>query len=392
MLAARHWHRRSARFSPGELGRYWLRMPAATGTAGWRTFTCGTAAREIAEKSAVDAAEGYRVLFFGTDRFSLPSLRILNEERVRSASGLIRKLEVVTLPDRRTGRGMNLHPVPVKQYAQQYGLPVHYPPPKTLRNWTVPMATDGGNFDLAVVVSFGYFLPPSVLDSFRWGGLNVHPSLLPVYRGSAPIMHAIMDGAAETGVTVQELDPHAFDAGRILNAKRLPLSPTARYLELEHELAAVGAQLLLETIAQLSERKQHAISQDVAAVTKAPKVPKEMVVVRWDEQDAITLERIHRALGWKMPLLTHFRGKPMLLRGEVCASSLPDDLAGGDDDATTLPGTVRYRNKPDALYIRCRNGWLQCTQVQAAGKRTLSASDWVNGYQVRSLGAVFESP
>ncbi|KAI8051440.1 formyl transferase [Syncephalis plumigaleata] len=133
----------------------------------------------------------------------------------------VNTLEVVTLPDRRTGRGMHVHSVPVKVYADACQLPIHYPPPKTLRGWPVPVASDGKPFDLAVVVSFGYFLPATLLQTFKWGGINVHPSLLPKYRGAAPIQHAIIDGINETGVTVQELDHHQFDAGNILLSERV---------------------------------------------------------------------------------------------------------------------------------------------------------------------------
>ncbi|KAI9597581.1 formyl transferase [Syncephalis fuscata] len=346
---------------------------------------CSITTRLLSTRPArIPPSNGYRILFFGTDHFSLPSLMALHKSYVAIDDYRVNTLEVVTLPERRVGRGMHAYSVPVKAYVDACQLPVHYPPPVTLRDWKVPLAKDGCPFDLAIVVSFGYFLPASLLKTFHWGGLNVHPSLLPRYRGAAPIQHAILDGIDETGVTVQELDPHKFDAGRILLSERVPMPLNANYRQLEELLAEKGANLLLESLKDLPTLKDHSMIQDVSQVTKAPKLDRQAAIVDWTNQTAIYLTRLHRAIGEKTPLVTQFRNKSIQLRGEISATT-----ASPIDHHLDLPGTVVFTTAPDIIYVKCAEGWLCCTHVQVANKRMISIREWINGYNLRSGEVTF---
>ncbi|CAG8524384.1 10960_t:CDS:10, partial [Acaulospora colombiana] len=193
---------------------------------------------------------------------------------------------------------------PVKLLAENQELIVHEAPSKTLKGWEnftnrdlkIPKPHDSARFDIGVVVSFGYFLTPRILESFTKGALNVHPSLLPKHRGASPIQYAIMSGDEETGVTIQELHPKIFDAGRIFRQITVPLPPLSTYLSLGPILAAKGSELLVDTLRYFDYYKANSQEQDEAKSTKAPKISKDMALIKWDQTSAKQLDRLHRAI------------------------------------------------------------------------------------------------
>ncbi|KAG6013733.1 hypothetical protein E4U43_007141 [Claviceps pusilla] len=183
-----------------------------------------------------------RILFCGSDAFSCAALRALHAEHVRRRH-LVEALEVMVLPGRRMGRGLKvLRQVPCQILAQELGLRVHER--ETFRGWDLPPGTN-----LVVVVSFGLFVPLRILSSAKYGGVNVHPSLLPDLRGPAPIHHALLRGDTHMGISLQTLDPKAFDHGTILAqtpAPGFPIPPSASLQTVMQEAAARGAEMLVQ--------------------------------------------------------------------------------------------------------------------------------------------------
>ncbi|ETW05133.1 methionyl-tRNA formyltransferase, variant 1 [Aphanomyces invadans] len=233
---------------------------------------------------ATTATSLLRVLFFGTDNISLATLKLLHANMIgQSKTPLIEDIEIICPPDKRMGKARNKAPVPVKQFALEHNLQVHHIPDnvKSLKDWDMP-ATNG-SFDIGVVVSFGYFIHPHMLANVRHGAINMHPSLLPKYRGPAPIPRALLHGDTKTGISVIEIDPLAFDVGRILLQKELPIPPTSTYLSLSTFLAEEGAKCVVEVLRDVDNKKKRAIVQDDAVATKAPKMKREHGIVTWNE-------------------------------------------------------------------------------------------------------------
>ncbi|KAI9230238.1 MAG: formyl transferase [Piptocephalis tieghemiana] len=237
--------------------------------------------------------------------------------------------------------------------------------------------------DVGVVVSFGYFLPSRLLEQFPQGCINVHPSLLPRFRGAAPIQHAILQGDTETGVTVQEVSPKAFDAGKILSQVRVPLPPDVDYPSLEATLSDVGSHLLLDTLRNYVERKANARNQEGEGQL-ASKVTKEMAKARWGEQTALEMTRAHRALGHRTPIFSTFRGMRIQLRDMVIDEASKDHLV-------YPPGTVTWTSgkRVDHVRIQCADGTsIRVRRIRLEGKRDVDVREWVSNYTMKSGGEV----
>ncbi|KND89753.1 Methionyl-tRNA formyltransferase, mitochondrial [Tolypocladium ophioglossoides CBS 100239] len=226
------------------------------------------------------ASDPLRILFCGSDAFSCESLRALHGEHVRDGR-LVEALDVMVLPPRRTGRGFKqIREVPCKAVAEELGLRVHQR--DTFRRWELPEGTN-----LIIVVSFGLFVPPRILSSAKYGGLNVHPSLLPDLRGPAPIHHAMLRGDEHIGISLQTLDDRAFDHGTVLAqtpAPGLAMQPGASIQEVIHEAAVQGAQMLVQGLRDGVHVPPHvAVGGQLHGrePTHAPKVTKADAQVDW---------------------------------------------------------------------------------------------------------------
>jgi methionyl-tRNA formyltransferase len=272
-----------------------------------------------------------KIVFFGSPAAALPSLRGLLDAGHSVAL-------VVTQPDKPSGRGRKLQPSAVKSFAVERGIPVIEP---------ARIRTDGPALervrsaapDLNVVVAYGQIIPNAIHALPRHRSLNVHFSLLPKYRGAAPVQWTILNGDAESGVTVIELDDR-MDEGDILAAKRVPVGPRETARELEERLAGLGASLLLETIERLDGIGR--VRQDHSQATLAPKIKKEDGRIRWDEA-APAVDRRVRALADRPGVYTFFKGRRIgVLRGRDIGSA----------SAGHAPGTVITVGK-DGLTVAC---------------------------------------
>lgn len=309
-----------------------------------------------------------RVLFFGTPHAAVRVLEVLARWPMGTVVG------VVTAPDRPRGRGQRVEPTPVKAWAIRHGVPVFQP--DTLKRPEVVRALRVWSADVFIVTAYGFILPPSVLEVPPYGCLNVHFSLLPKYRGAAPVARALLAGERETGVTVIQMNER-MDAGPILAQRVVPIRDDDTTGTLEDRLAQVGAALLMEVLPDYLAGRLRPVEQDESAATLAPKVQKEEGRIRWD-RPAEWIERQVRAMDPWPSAYTWWRGRLLkVLRARV----VPDM----DDEA---PGTTVYVDKKRWI-VACGRDALELLEVQLESRPRMAVSAFLQGHPVR-LGERFE--
>ncbi|MBW4656399.1 MAG: methionyl-tRNA formyltransferase [Kaiparowitsia implicata GSE-PSE-MK54-09C] len=320
-----------------------------------------------------------RLVFFGTPEFAVPSLeRLLQQPEMAVVA-------VVTQPDKRRGRGGDLSPSPIKAVAIAHDSPVWQPRSvkkhaETLENLKAAEA------DAFVVVAYGQILSPEILAMPRLGCVNAHGSLLPQYRGAAPIQWCLYHGEAETGITTMLMDA-GMDTGAMLLKTQLPIGLMDHAGDVARSLAHQAADLLVETLAGLDQGAIAPFPQDEAAATYAPLIQKADYALDW-ENGAIALHNHVR--GFYPNCVTTFRGSSLKilmtvpLTGETLAQ-LPAEVQAAASDWTPLlnradpPGTIIGLVKPLGAIATTRDGLLLLHTVKPAGKRTQSGWDFVNG-------------
>lgn len=299
-----------------------------------------------------------RTVFMGTPEFALATLEGL------LAAGLP-VVGAYTQPDRPSGRGKQLTPPPVKQLAAAHGIPVFQP--LKLR---LPEAVDALRLlapDLIVVVAYGQILPKSVLDIPRYGCINVHASLLPKYRGAAPINQAIIDGAAETGITTMYMDV-GLDTGDMLIRRTTPIGSFETAGELHDRLAILGREAMLETLEHLCAGTLVREQQDDTLSCYAPMLKKEQGRIDWT-RPARELHNLVRGLDPWPGAYTLLSGEPLKL-----ARTVPFDEA-----PAAGPGTVLAADR-DGVKIACGQGTLKVGELQLPGRKRLPAADFLRGH------------
>ena len=318
-----------------------------------------------------------RVIFAGTPEFARVALAQLH------AAGFEIAL-VLTQPDRPAGRGMKLQASAVKQWAQAHQVPVAQP--RSLRlDGKYPedaaaarAALEAANADVMVVAAYGLILPQWVLDLPRLGCLNIHGSVLPRWRGAAPIHRAIEAGDEETGVTIMQMDA-GLDTGDMLLVQTLPIGPQDSTATLHDALAALGGRMIAEALGLAASGSLRPQPQPAAGVSYAHKIDKHEALLDWT-QDAPALERRVRAFN-------PFPVAAGSLAGETikfwCAQALPHSAAAA-------PGQVLAAGA-EGVDIATANGVLRVTRLQKAGGKPLDAADFLRGFEIRP-GQVFVSP
>ena len=258
-----------------------------------------------------------RIAFAGTPEFSLAALDAITVSRHRLVGAW-------TQPDRPAGRGSKLTPSPVKARALGLGIPVHQP--EKLRSEEAKQALRDAQPDVMVVVAYGLILPASVLAIPRYGCLNIHASLLPRWRGAAPIQRALLAGDAETGVGIMQMDK-GLDTGDVLLEKRTPISDADTAQTLHDRLAQLGADALMQVLDALPET--HPRRQDASAVTYAEKLTKEEALLDWSRSAAELARAVRGYNPWPVAY-TRYQGQPLRVW-----RAIPLDSPG-----KTAPGTV----------------------------------------------------
>ena len=307
-----------------------------------------------------------RILFMGTPDFALCSLRAL----VESGENVI---GVITQPDKPKGRGYTLTPPPVKVYATEQGLPVWQP--ATLRSDDFSALLSKLDPELIVVVAYGKILPVSVLEYPKHGCINVHGSLLPEYRGAAPMQRAIIDGKKQTGITTM-LMADGIDTGDMLLKGVVDIAENDNFETIHDKLGATGAAVLLDTIKELRERGLKPIPQDDSLATYAAKIEKDDCLIDFS-RPAVEIHNRIRGLS-PIPLaFTHTPDGKMLkvIASEV--SNLPCDAT---------PGTV-VSLADSKITVACATGTVSLLTVLPEGKKRMSAADFINGRKI-NLGDV----
>lgn len=302
-----------------------------------------------------------RILFMGTPEFALPALKAL--------IGGYSVVGVVTQPDRPAGRGRVLRPPPVKEFAVSQSLPVFQP--KTLRTPEAVAHLIAWKPDVIVTAATGHILTGEVLAVPTHGTLNVHASLLPRWRGAAPIQAAILAGDSQTGVTIMCTD-EGLDTGPILSQRAIPIAPRETAASLHDKLAELGADLLLETLPRWLSGALQPQAQPAEGVTKARQVRKDHGLIDW-ERSAIHIDRQVRAYTPWPGAFTFWKNRRLKIASSFPLSS--SQLPVAHENA--LRGAVLQVK--DAPAVMTGDGLLRLDQLQIEGKRVLSGIDFVRG-------------
>ena len=296
-----------------------------------------------------------KLIFAGTPEFAVPALAALMQAGHHVAL-------VLTQPDRPAGRGMKLKASPVKQLSTTRQLPVFQP--ETLKDEATQARIAGEQADAMIVAAYGLIIPRNVLQMPRFGCFNIHASLLPRWRGAAPIQRAILAGDAETGVTIMEVVP-ALDAGAILLRGALPISEDDTAQSLHDSLAQIGARLMVETMSQLAAQgKLAAEAQDEALVTYAAKLTKAEAVLDW----TCSAQELSR----KVRAFNPFPVAQSILHGEICRIWMAHAI-----DGKAEPG--RIVDVSNGIVVGCGQGLLRIEELQMPGGKRLSAKQYLTG-------------
>ena len=310
-------------------------------------------------------ANALRILFFGTPEFAVPTLEALLRSRHRVVG-------VVTQPDRPRGRGQKMIDAPVKAHALAARLPLLQP--ERMKDPAFVSALTALDANLAVVAAYGRILTDGILAVTPLGFINVHASLLPRYRGAAPVHRAILAGERETGVTIMRV-VRELDAGAMLATIHRPISPDETSVDVEHELARLGAGLLVSTVDAMSEGPVLETPQDEAASTYARRLIKEDGVVDWTQPAAVIHNQIRGLHPWPHAFSFLNGRRLILLRSTVVIG-----LAGA-------PGTV-IEADGDRLTIAAGSSGIAVMEIQAEGKRPMTPREFMAGHHI-TPGDVF---
>jgi methionyl-tRNA formyltransferase len=303
-----------------------------------------------------------RVVFFGTPQFAVPSL----ERLIQSPHDVV---GVVTQPDRPRGRGQKVTDAPVKMTAVQHGIPVLQP--ARLRDPEVIDTLTRWAPDLGVVAAYGKILPESVLDLPRLGMINVHASLLPRYRGAAPVHRAVIDGMSETGVTIMRMVP-ALDAGGMFAKVTRPIGPDETSDVVERDLASLGASLLLEVIDDLAAGRAVEELQDHTQSTYAAKITKEEGLIDWMLPAGAIHNRVRGLYPWPHAF-SYLNGERLIvMRSHVSA-----------EPTNAAPGTIVDASS-GAIHVATGYGErLVIDEVQPEGRRAMKAGEYLAGHPIQ---------
>ena len=309
----------------------------------------------------------HRIVFMGTPQFAIPVLQCLIEAYPSTEvdGGVV---GVFTQPDRPRGRGRKLRSSPVKILAQEHGLPVLEP--KSLRAPEILAELQALKPDVIIVAAFGQILPVSVLELPPFGCLNVHASLLPRWRGAAPVAAAILAGDDATGATIMQMDA-GLDTGPILSQRSLSIAPEDTRESLTARLAQLGADLLRDTLPPWFAGDLEPQPQNEVLATYAPQLKKEEGHINWNEPAHAVDRRVRAFFPWP-GAFTHWQGKSL----KILQASVTDSRESQEKD-DLLPGTVISGAEGPAVIAG--QGVLQLHKVQLAGKRPVAADAFVRG-------------
>ena len=304
-----------------------------------------------------------RLGFAGTPQFAVPALDAL-------AASAHRVVTVFTQPDRPAGRGQSLHVSAVKQRAAALGIEVHQP--ATCKTPDAQALLRSADLDVLVVVAYGLILPPAALAIPRLGCINVHASLLPRWRGAAPIQRALLAGDAVTGVTLMRMDA-GLDTGPMLARREVPIDERETGGSLHDRLALQGALLLVETLDSIVDLGVHEQPQPQVGVTYAGKILKAEAQIDWREDAAGILRRVRAFNPWPVAE-TRFQGAQLRIWDA--------ELAAAGTRTAAVPGEVMAASS-DGIDVACGDGVLRVLRLQLAGRRALAAGEFIKAQRLQ---------
>ncbi len=302
-----------------------------------------------------------KIVFMGTPEFARPTLEILS----RSSHDVV---GVFCQPDQPKGRGRILSAPPVKTFASSQNIPVYQP--STLKDSGSLETIKSLNPDIIIVVAYGHLLPESIINYPRLKSVNLHSSLLPKYRGAAPINWALIRGEKETGITSMLMDKE-LDAGEILLQEKISISVDDNAMTLHDKLAILGAQKIIETIEGLEKDQIKPVKQDHQNATYAPKLKKEDGLINWDKKAADIFNLIRGTYKWP-GAYTYFQNK----RLKILKAELPKRMRTGK------PNDLLYVGKK-GIDVATKDGSLLITRVQLEGKSEMEAHQFTMGHALK---------
>lgn len=299
-----------------------------------------------------------KIVFLGTTAFAVPAL-----DQLVAAGHEV--LAVVCQPDRPNQRGKKIRILPVKERAIALNIPVMQP--QRIRDPENEAALNAFGADLFVVAAYGQILSQAILDIPPMGCINIHGSLLPAYRGAAPIQRAIIDGCTETGITIMQLDA-GMDTGDMLSKCTVSIHDQITADELENVLAEKGAALLVKTIEGLLDGSVKPEKQDHSIATYAEKLDRDTGRIQWQQQSHVILRLINGT--------TPQPGAYTLINNEKLKCFGPEIVA---DDSEAAPGTVLFANSKQGFIVKTGDGALRLKEIQMPGKKRMKAIDYFRG-------------
>ena len=325
------------------------------------------------------------IVFMGTPDFAKESLKAIYE-----AGHNI--LAVVTNPDKPKGRGMKLIPSPVKEYALEKNLKI-YQPLKVRNNIEFLDKIKNLKPDVICVVAYGKILPKELLDIPRLGCINVHGSLLPQYRGAAPIQWAVLNGDKETGITTMYMDV-GMDTGDMILKEKVEIGENETTGELWDRLSKIGANLLVKTLKQIEDGTAPREKQG-ENFTLAPMLSKEMAKINWDEMGAIKIKNLVRGLNPIMGAYSNLDGKKVKFWkvNVVSVNDLIKKFPELEEYTYRIkglaPGTVLFSDEKNGLYINANGGIIEVLEIQGENAKKMSINDYLRGNKIQA-GSIFE--
>ena len=317
-----------------------------------------------------------RILFMGTPDFAQESLKSLVEANYNI-------IGVVTNPDKPKGRGMKLVASPVKEYAQEKGLKI-YQPTKVRNNTEFIEEIKKLNPDVICVVAYGKILPKEILDIPKYGCINVHGSLLPKYRGAAPIQWAVLNGDKKTGITTMYMDV-GMDTGDMILKEEVEIGEDETTGELWDRLSKIGGKLLVETLKQIEQGTAPREKQG-DDFTIAPMLNKEMAKIDWENKTAQEIKNLVRGLNPIMGAYTYLNGKKIKF-WKVDVAKSTEIFADGMQILRN--GTVLVSDQRDGLFIKAKEGILKVLEIQGENAKRMSINDYLRGNTINEFD-VFE--
>ena len=315
-----------------------------------------------------------RIVFMGTPDFSVPALKALVEAGHQV-------IAVVTQPDKPKGRGKEVQMTPVKIQAMEYGIPVYQP--AKVREASFVEVLQGMEADVYVVIAFGQLLPKAVLELPKYGCINIHASLLPKYRGAAPIQWCVIDGERETGITTMMMDV-GLDTGDMLEKTVIPIEEKETGGSLHDKLSLAGGALILSTLKKLEEGTLVRTPQTDEGTCYAKMLTKSLGDIDWN-QSAVSIERLIRGLNPWPSAYTMWNGKTIKIwsadvtTGREAAAFLSE--SGVPSETGITPGTVVCSDK-HSLVVCTGEGLLSVRELQMEGKKRMDTPAFLRGYPI----------